>query len=545
MAGFIPPKLDFEPKAEDLVYKPHQFKPKRELPTLEKVGDWRTDANLELADRGDYPGPGPEHWLHQLAALKRAEGREYFAYLMEMGTGKTRVITDEWARMVREGECRDLLVVAPAGSYRNWERELREFLDEDIAERALIRTWISGGSRSNMRAITGMLGNRDPARPRVFLVNVEAFSRVDRAAEAAKEFLSRQHAMMAVDESTVIRNMKSNRTEVVHDLGHSAQFRRIATGLVSPRSPMDLYAQYFFLDWKILRQRSFYGFRHRYAILKKMPVGQMMRDKRTGALKKREVDVIVGHQNLDELRDLILPHSFRVLKEDCLDLPPKIYQTRTVELTDQQRNMVKQLREEAQAHIAGEDWVYATSLLTRAIRHQQILCGFVEDEQGQGHEVKSNRISALLDVLSEHDGSAIIWAPFVKSLRQITKKLKEEYGDDSTVTYWGETSSDKRVEAIDRFQAGDARFFVGHPAAAGRGITLTRASLVVYYANTPDLEHRMQSEDRAHRGGLRHPVTYVDLIVPGTLDEKWVEALRNKMDVASLLQGESAREWLI
>jgi SNF2 family DNA or RNA helicase len=85
---------------------------------------------------------------------------------------------------------------------------------------------------------------------------------------------------------------------------------------------------------------------------------------------------------------------------------------------------------------------------------------------------------------------------------------------------------------------------VGQPKTGGYGITLTAASTVIYYSNSYDLEIRLQSEDRAHRIGQTNKVTYVDIIAPDTIDEKILQALREKINLAQRVLGEDARSWL-
>jgi len=158
----------------------------------------------------------------------------------------------------------------------------------------------------------------------------------------------------------------------------------------------------------------------------------------------------------------------------------------------------------------------------------------------------SRRMDALEEITQEHDGKAIIWSRFRYDIIQITEMLNKKYGQGCAAAYFGDTSDEDRAAAVLNFQnpSHPLRFFVGNPATAGYGLTLTEANLVVYYANDFNLETRIQSEDRAHRIGQKNNVTYVDLISEGTLDEKIVESLRNKINIGAKVLGEQAREWL-
>jgi SNF2 family DNA or RNA helicase len=152
----------------------------------------------------------------------------------------------------------------------------------------------------------------------------------------------------------------------------------------------------------------------------------------------------------------------------------------------------------------------------------------------------------LLDITDELQGKAIIWASFTHDIQQIARSLRDRFGPDSVALYYGETPQEDRQEIVHRFQDmnSDLRFFVGQPKTGGYGITLSAASTVIYYSNSYDLENRLQSEDRAHRIGQKKNVTYIDLVCPDTIDEKILEALKNKINLSQKVFGEEARNWL-
>ena len=153
----------------------------------------------------------------------------------------------------------------------------------------------------------------------------------------------------------------------------------------------------------------------------------------------------------------------------------------------------------------------------------------------------------LLNILDEVDGKVIIWANYRFDIQNIQKTLAEKFGEESVATYYGDTKDKDRQDIVDRFQDKDSKlkYFVGNPSTGGYGLTLTAAHTVVYYSNTYDLEKRMQSEDRAHRISQVNKVTYIDMIAEGTIDEKIVQSLRSKIDIASEVMGEQIKEWVI
>ena len=185
------------------------------------------------------------------------------------------------------------------------------------------------------------------------------------------------------------------------------------------------------------------------------------------------------------------------------------------------------------------------TVLTQLMRLHQITCGHFTADDGSTQNIKSNRITELMNVLEEVEGKAIIWANYQKDMHEIKKTIEKEYGEGSVVDYYGLTPQEDRQPNIKKFQENpECRFFIGTPQTGGYGITLTQANTVVYYSNGYDLEKRLQSEDRAHRIGQKKSVTYVDLISEQTVDEKIVKALRKKINIASEVLGEELRDWI-
>jgi len=257
---------------------------------------------------------------------------------------------------------------------------------------------------------------------------------------------------------------------------------------------------------------------------------------------------IVSFQRLDELSEKLDKFATRVLKEECLDLPAKVYVRRKVEMTPDQKKLYFQMSEYALAQLADGKQATTVNILTQIMRLQQIACGHFQPDEGVPIEaIKNNRLDELLTVCEENSGKSIIWATWTHDIKAIEEALAKAYGPDSVASYYGGTAQEDRQEIVRRFQdrADPLRFFVGQPSTGGYGITLTAASTVVYYSNSYNLEHRIQSEDRAHRIGQTKSVTYIDLYTPGTIDEKITRALRDKINLAGEVLGEDLVEWLV
>jgi SNF2 family DNA or RNA helicase len=194
------------------------------------------------------------------------------------------------------------------------------------------------------------------------------------------------------------------------------------------------------------------------------------------------------------------------------------------------------------------EMVTTASILTQIMRLQQITCGFIKpDEDAPIQTLKNNRLSQLMEIIEETSGKALIWATYTHDIYAIREALAGVYGEDSVATYHGPTAQEDRQNIVVEFQKIDSplRFFVGHPKTGGYGITLTAANTVIYYNNSYDLESRLQSEDRAHRIGQEKSVTYIDLVSPDTIDERILEALRSKINLAQTVLGEDFRGWLV
>lgn len=258
-----------------------------------------------------------------------------------------------------------------------------------------------------------------------------------------------------------------------------------------------------------------------------------------------QFNMIVSYQRLDELSKKLEDFSYRVLKDDCLDLPEKIYQVRHVSMTPKQLEMYVTMKRMAIAELEGER-LTALSALTQILRLHQIVCGHVKLDNGEVKPVENNRLKELMSILDETSGKVLIWANYRHDIQSIAREISKVHGPRSVATFYGDTPSEERQRIIDDFQnEEELRYFVGNPKTGGYGLTLTKSHTVVYYSNSYDLEVRLQSEDRVHRIGQTSKVTYVDLVTEGTVDEKIVQSLRNKINLATEVMGEELKKWLI
>ena len=468
---------------------------------------------------------------HQLEALKRSWNKREYAYFMEMGTGKSKVLIDNIALLYDKGGINAAIIVAPKGVYRNWSgKEIPAHMPDHVER--YIGVW-NPAPTVKQKAELMKLFEVSPEL-KILIINVEAFS-TKKGVAFVEKFILAHNALIAVDESTTIKNPKAQRTKNLLKLALNTKYRRILTGFPVTQSPLDLYSQSAFLSTQLLGYSSFYSFQNRYAKVINRSMGQ------------RTFRQVVGYQNLEELTENVNEFSYRVLKKECLDLPDKVYQRREVELTPEQKKVYKQLKDYAIAQLESSELVSVTSVLTQILRLHQVVCGFVKHDQGEEVEIKNNRLDSLLDVLAETQGKVIIWANYQYDIKRILKTLQDTVGTEAVATYYGETLDEDRQQIIKSFQDPDSplTYLISNVQTGGYGITLTEASTVIYYSNNYDLEKRLQSEDRAHRIGQTNKVTYIDLVAKGTVDEKIVKALRNKLDLAQEVLGdEKWKDWI-
>ena len=468
---------------------------------------------------------------HQIKALEKSWAQKTYALFMEMGTGKSKVLVDNIAMLYDRGAIRGALIVAPKGVYKNWDQiEFPVHMPEHVEYTKVL--WEPNLTKKKQYELDTLFDDKGDLK--ILIMNVEAFS-TEKGLDFAHSFLNIfvGRALIGIDESTTIKNPTAKRTKNILKIGNLAKYRRILTGSPVTKSPLDLYSQCKFLDPFHLNQQSYYSFRTRYANMIERNFGG------------RRVQLVGSYRNLGELTTLLDKFSYRVLKEECLDLPEKVFTKRHVQLTAEQKKVYNQLRQTALAML--DDKMMSTmNVITQMMRLHQVTCGHFKADDDSVTLLDNNRVDTLLDLLEETDGKVIIWANYRQDIKNIVDTLKKRHGDDSTVEYHGGVDPTLRQENIALFQEKNSptRYFVGNTQTGGYGITLTAANTVVYYSNNYDLEKRLQSEDRAHRIGQTGSVTYVDLIAEETIDEKIVKALRKKIDIANEIMGEELKDWI-
>lgn len=324
--------------------------------------------------------------------------------------------------------------------------------------------------------------------------------------------------MMVVDESHNIKSWGADRTKAAIKLGHFATYRRIATGTPIAKNIIDSWTQFMFLDRKILGHDYLTSFRARYCIM--------------GGWEGKQ---IIGQRNVEEFYHLISPHSFRMTKDEALDLPEKIYVRREYEMGDKTRSHYNELRKTFMTQLDSGDIVDVQNAAVALLRLQQIVCGYLPTEENEFQIISNERIEELMEIIDQVTGPVVIWARFTQDIKRLASAIRKKEGNDSVVTYFGETKGAEREEAKRRFLNGKSRFFISNPAAGGTGLNLQGdCRTVIYFSNSFDALHRWQSEDRTHRMGTKGSVTYFDIVAQSSVDRAILNNLKSKKSISSL-----------
>lgn len=453
----------------------------------------------------------------QLKVYEDTRDLEAWALFLSPGLGKSKIAIDTLCHLHRTVRIDAALIVCPNGIKSNWDNELSKHMWRNSLYSCLVWKPTAPGQRKTVQFLKSPFP--------ILVMNVESFSS-RKGIDFAEQFLQDKKCMLVIDESTYIANPQAIRTKALIKLAELAPVRRIMTGTPVTESPLNLPSQVEVLGPlpKYLGVRNWFQFRNIYANTVAIQAGP------------RTFKKVVGYKHLDRLSKMIRKFATVISKEEVLtDLPEKTYNTYNVELTPEQKKHYLAMKRHA-VTLIGENKASAPIVLTQLLRLQQIVCGFIRDDEHEIQLLANNRVTALLDLISTLEGKIIIWATFKKSIWDIEKALNKEYGDRATVTYYGATVN--RAEVIERFQNGDARFFVSNPSVGGFGLTLTSCATMVYYSNGFSYAKRLQSEDRIHRIGQRSNVLYIDLIAENTIDEKIQKALKSKKSLVDLLMGE-------
>ncbi len=475
---------------------------------------------------------------HQKEHLLKYAGEKAWGLLWEQGTAKTKPIIDTAAYLYDEGKINGLVVVAPPGVERNWNTdEIPKHMPPEFAFDVRVHVFLTAkkNTKEHKRSLNALMNHDGLA---ILLISYNAFMTKEGKAYVWK-FLKEKECLYVLDESHNIKTPKAKRTQSIVASGKYGKYRRILTGTPVAIGPFDLYSQIRFLDEFFWKNKGIHGtveFRQYFGRWFTRAEAQRLHGYDPG------YDQLIEYQNLDILREWLSEITDRKLKDDVLDLPPKLYSKRYFDMSREQIAAYKTLDEELMLEI-GDNIITAELPIVKLLRFQQITCNYVpvgEDEPVHMFATKNPRMKVMEDLRDSIYQPTIIWARFTEDVNQLMDLL----GKDA-VRYDGSVSDEDAERNKAAFQAGDAKWFVGTAQKGGPGLTLHQAKNMIYYSNSFRLIDRLQSEDRAHRAGMdEHPVNYIDIVANNTVDDQIVDNLRGKREIAVEIQGDEWKDWI-
>lgn len=343
-----------------------------------------------------------------------------------------------------------------------------------------------------------------------YVVGIESLSASMRVI-AAFDALVDERTFVAVDESTYIKGPHASRTRRVTDMSRRARYRAVLTGTPFTQGVVDLYAQMSFLSPRILGYNSFWSFANNHLEYEK--------DRRTGKV----TGWIRRSHNTDYLAAKIAPYVYQIRKDECLDLPPKLFEQHWVAMSGEQRESTRAAKEDLLADEGTYDSPHI-AIFRLFSRLQAIACGFE-----RGRPIRHHRVSGLLDVVERipEGEKAVVWTKYRQGLDDVAAAFRRAHGADSCREFHGgldERARGREVEAWRR----EARFLVATQQSGGHGLTLVEASHAVFYSTGFKYSERAQAEDRIHRIGQGRPCTYVDVAVEDSIDRRILQAVWSK-----------------
>jgi len=525
--------------------------------------------------------PKTTAFSHQARIFDETKDLDGYALFWEQGTGKTKPTIDTFCHRLEQGDVDTLLVVAPAGVHLNWVTdELPAHMPDRHLSRALCLAWRSASSTTKWheKAVEALYRHDGPV---VLCIPFDSWI-TERAKKAAWKLLSKRKVMMVVDEGIQIKNPAAKRSISIIAAGAHAKVRRLLNGTPVANEPWDVYSQIKFVNqqfWYPHELDGYETFKSHFGKWKKI-------EEKDG---RPAFDLCVGYRRLDELQTILKTVSDRVLKEDVLDLPKKLYNKARFDMTPEQLRHYTAIKSEFMTWLDSCDpcegckgagrlecssvqneetglfesyesvcelcngtgfakggLIAAELAIVRMLRFQQITSGYLPTPVGEElsfqHMKENPRLDRMMKGISTMPHSAIIWNRFQEDGRLVCEAIQK--AGLTCARYDGTVSEKQRAMNKEMFQKGEAQFFVANPAAIATGVTLNIAKSTIYYSNTFNLIHRLQSEDRNHRIGQDCSVLYTDLIANQSIDEGIVDALRSKVDIAAQVTGDRLKAWI-
>lgn len=427
-----------------------------------------------------------DFFRHQSVCITKALQHRHYALFLDCGLGKTRIAIE----LIKHRKVKTL-VIAPNTILDNWCEEIKKW--------SSLQYVILKGSRHKRIKLLAQLSD-------VYIINYEALRILE------KELFKARFQFIIADESQKLKGYKSKQSKTAFRLGQTTPYKLLMTGTPIQNNPFDVFGQYRFLN-PFIFGFSFYKFRAQFAVMGGFMNYQVMR-----------------WMNLDVMQKKIYSCAIRYTKEECLDLPDKLYETVKVTMPKEQGEVYKRLKKNLIADFKGRV-ITAPMVLTRLIRFSQITAGFTKSAEGEEIQFETNpKIMWLKEFLEDlpKEKKVVVYVRFRKEIKVLEKFL--DTMKVKHVTIFGDTKD--RQELINRFNTTDIRVFVGQLDTAGVGINLHTAQYCVFLTNGYNYGSRVQCEDRLHRIGQKNKVTYIDVVMDKTIDDTILKCIKKKKSMA-------------
>lgn len=445
---------------------------------------------------------------HQCEAVEKLSPLRVGALFMEMGTGKSRTVI-EFARL-RQGKTRRVIWFCPVSLKSTIAYEIRKHTD------CRDRDLYVFDHRTREETV--------PLDRIWYVVGIESMSSSARTVYSLGQLVD-DRTFVIVDESSYIKGHRALRTERITLLSEKARYRMILTGTPVTQGIVDLWAQMRFLSPKILQYRSFYSFERNHLVYSKKFPG-----------------MVVGVKDYETIVERINPYVYQVTKAECLDLPEKLYEDRSCDLTAAQNEAYRQAKLTFADELLDEEgeggWKISTAIFRLFGRLQSIASGRADG----GGPIENDRIQLMKAVIEDLDASAenhiVIWAKYRETIRQIRESLVTS--EREVHVFDGDVPESQREGVLAGWRKRGG-CLVASERVGSHGLDLTAASTVLFFSRSFSYDSNIQAEDRCHRKGQEKPVLYVSLWTRCGIEERIREALSLKENVRDRLRRELDR----
>lgn len=443
---------------------------------------------------------------HQVPAVAKLLPSRVGGLFMDMGTGKSRTLL-ELAKL-RQDKWDRLFWFCPVS------------LKETVRHEVLKHTTLGADD------IHVFDHKQAPTDRRLYVVGIESMASSDRVV-LAYNALCTERSFVAVDESSYIKGHRAKRTQRITHMSERARYRAVLTGTPFTQGAVDLYAQMTFLSPKILGYNSFWSFAANHLEYE---------ERKDSYGRKRRTGRIIRAHNEEYLAAKIAPYTYQVRKDECLDLPDKLHETRYCTMTHEQRELYEEAKERFLLESDPDDWS-PISLFRLFTALQTIVCGWWESGEGL-RTARHSRLAVLMDTLAEIPGDekVIIWAKYRRSVDEIAAAISDAYGHEYVHLYHGGLNERQRHAELERWRNSYGGYLIATQSAGGHGLTLNESAYSIFYADGYKYSERVQAEDRNHRIGQGRRPVYITLRCERSIDDRIAAALARKGDALGLFQ---------